>query len=62
VIPAYQVMDWSASLKIRNYNLKFGVNNLADKRYFTMRTDEYPGPGIIPSVARSFYFGWGARF
>ena len=62
VIPAYQVMDWSTSLKIKNYNLKFGVNNLADKRYFTMRTDEYPGPGIIPSVARSFYFGLGARF
>jgi len=62
VIPAYQVMDWSASLKIKNYNLKFGVNNLADKRYFTMRTDEYPGPGIITSVARNFYFGLGARF
>jgi len=62
VIPAWQVMDWSASLKIKNYNLKFGVNNLTDKRYFTMRTDEYPGPGIIPSVARSFYFGFGAKF
>ena len=62
VIPAYQVMDWSASIKIKNYNIKFGVNNLADKRYFTLRTDEYPGPGITPSIARSFYIGFGAKF
>ena len=62
LIPAYQVLDWSASLKIKNCNIKFGVNNLADKRYFTLRTDEYPGPGIIPSVARSFYIGFGAKF
>ena len=62
VIPAFQVMDWSASVKIKNYNLKFGVNNLADKRYFTLRTDEYPGPVIIPSIARSFYFGFGTKF
>ncbi|HEX7414450.1 MAG TPA: TonB-dependent receptor, partial [Bacteroidia bacterium] len=62
VIPAYQVMDWSAGIKIKNYNIKFGVNNLADKRYFTLRTDEYPGPGIIPSIARSFYVGVGAKF
>ncbi len=62
VIPAYQIMDWSASIKIKNYNIKLGVNNLADKRYFTLRTDEYPGPGIIPSIARSFYIGFGAKF
>ena len=62
IIPAYQVMDWSASVKIKNYNIKLGVNNLADKRYFTLRTDEYPGPGIIPSIARSFYVGFGAKF
>ncbi len=62
VIPAYQVMDWSATIKIRNYNIKLGVNNLANKKYFTLRTDEYPGPGIIPSTARSFYLGFGAKF
>jgi Fe(3+) dicitrate transport protein len=62
LIPAYQVMDWSASVRVKRYNLKFGVNNLADLRYFTLRTDEYPGPGIIPSAGRSFYIGIGARF
>jgi Fe(3+) dicitrate transport protein len=62
VIPAYQILDWSATLKIKNYNLKFGINNLADAKYFTLRTDEYPGPGIIPSIGRSLYIGFGARF
>lgn len=62
VIPAYTVMDWSATVKVKNYNIKFGVNNLADARYFTFRTVEYPGPGIIPSTGRSLYLGFGARF
>ena len=62
VIPAYTVMDWSGTVHIKNYNLKFGINNLADQRYFTLRTGEYPGPGIIPSIGRSLYIGIGARF
>ncbi len=62
LIPAFQVMDWSGKVKLNRYNLKFGVNNLTDKRYFTIRTNEYPGPGIIPAVGRSFYVGIGAKF
>ncbi len=61
-IPGYTVIDWSSTYKFKKYNLKFGVNNLEDARYFTKRTDEYPGPGIIPSLGRSFYFSVGARF
>lgn len=62
LIPAYTIMDLSISLKAGRYNLKAGSNNLADKRYFTKRTDEYPGPGIIPSIGRTFYLGLGAKF
>ena len=62
VIPAYTVADASATYKIRQYTLKLSINNLTDKRYFTKRTDEYPGPGIIPSIGRSISFGIGARF
>lgn len=62
VIPSYTVMDWSGTIRIKNYNLKMGVNNLADQSYFTKRTDEYPGPGIIPAIGRSFYLGFGAKF
>jgi len=62
IIPAYTVMDWSGTVHLKNYNLKFGINNLADQRYFTLRTGEYPGPGIIPSIGRSLYFGIGVKF
>lgn len=58
-IPAYQVWDLSATGKWKNLRLKAGVNNFTDQRYFTQRTDEYPGPGIIPSVGRSYYVGLG---
>lgn len=61
-IPAYTVLDFSATYKINNYAIKCGVNNLADKSYFTRRTDEYPGPGIIPATGRSFYVGVTAKF
>lgn len=61
-IPAYTVLDFSATYKIKNYAIKFGANNLTNKSYFTRRTDEYPGPGIIPSVGRSFYAGFTATF
>ena len=61
-IPAYTVLDFSATYKIGNYSIKCGVNNLSNKSYFTRRTDEYPGPGIIPAVGRSLYVGFTAKF
>lgn len=56
-IPLYSVIDISAAYKFLKYEFRFGVNNLTNASYFTMRTDEYPGPGIIPSVGRMFYIG-----
>lgn len=61
-IPAYTVFDASATYRISRYALKAGINNFTDKAYFTRRTDEYPGPGIIPSTRRSFYIGISAKF
>ena len=61
-VPAYAVWDVSATYRFRNLDLKAGVNNLTDARYFTRRTDEYPGPGIIPSIGRSFYVTLAAKF
>ena len=58
-IPGYSIIDWSATVSCKKFKFKAGANNLSDKRYFTQRTDEYPGPGIIPSVGRSFYAGIG---
>lgn len=60
IIPAYRVIDWSGTLLVaRRYRVQFGVNNLADAHYFTRRTNEYPGPGIIPAIGRSVYAGIG---
>lgn len=62
IIPAYNVADLSASYKWSQYKVSLGVNNLANKEYFTLRTDEYPGPGIIPSTGRMFYAGFALTF
>jgi Fe(3+) dicitrate transport protein len=56
LVPAYTVMDLSADYKLSKLlTLQGSVNNLADARYFTRRADSYPGPGIIPADARSFF-------
>jgi Fe(3+) dicitrate transport protein len=56
LVPAYTVFDWSARLRVANrWSVDGGVNNLANARYFTKRTGEYPGPGILPGLSRSFY-------
>lgn len=58
-IPSYSLVDFSATFLVKKIKLKAGINNATDKRYFTQRTDEYPGPGIISSAGRSFYAALG---
>ncbi len=62
IIPSYSVIDVSAAYKISRYEFSIGVNNLTNAMYFTMRTDEYPGPGIIPSIGRMIYAGMSGDF
>jgi len=63
LVPSYTLLDYSGQLAVGPaYQLTFGVNNLANSRYFTKRAGEYPGPGILPGAARSVYLGVGARF
>ncbi len=62
LIPAYHVVDISASYKWSQYQFRFGVNNLTNSKYFTLRTSEYPGPGIIPALGRMFYAGISLTF
>ncbi|QVY65881.1 TonB-dependent receptor plug domain-containing protein [Polaribacter sp. Q13] len=54
-IPAYDILDFSASYKFKFMKLETGVNNLLDNSYFTRRATGYPGPGIIPSSPRNYY-------
>jgi Fe(3+) dicitrate transport protein len=63
VIPSYTVTDITASYKFsKNFNLKTGVNNVGDKRYFTRRAGGYPGPGALPADGRTFFISVGAKF
>ncbi|MFK8005574.1 MAG: TonB-dependent receptor [Saprospiraceae bacterium] len=54
-IPSYQVQDLSFSYTWNRFQFQSGINNLTNESYFTRRAVGYPGPGIIPSDARSFY-------
>jgi Fe(3+) dicitrate transport protein len=54
-IPAYDILDFSLSYTYKRFKLESGVNNVLDNSYFTRRATGYPGPGIIPSLPRTFY-------
>ena len=60
-IPAYQLLDASASWERRWLKLEASVNNLTDARYFTRRAIAYPGPGILPSDGRSYFLTVGVK-
>jgi Fe(3+) dicitrate transport protein len=63
LVPAYTLLDWSGQFRLgRKTTLSAGINNLANRQYFTKRTDEYPGPGILPGIGRSLYLTIGSRF
>ena len=63
LIPAYTVTDLTATYKFaKGLNIKSGINNLFDKRYFTRRAGGYPGPGALPADGRTFFFSVGAKF
>ena len=62
-VPAYTVVDWSLRARLPwRLVATAGVNNVLGAKYFTKRTDEYPGPGILPGIGRSVYLGVAARF
>ncbi len=62
-LSAYQVMDASLSYKfMERYNVKAGVNNIADEKYATRRAGGYPGPGILPGNGRTVLLSIGASF
>ncbi|MBL29905.1 MAG: TonB-dependent receptor [Flavobacteriaceae bacterium] len=56
VIPSYDVFDLSVSYSLKRIKIESGFNNLFNNKYFSRRATGYPGPGIIPSAPRTFYF------
>jgi Fe(3+) dicitrate transport protein len=62
LIPSYTVTDLTATYKFsKGLNVKAGVNNLTDARYFTRRAGGYPGPGALPADGRTFFLSVGAK-
>ncbi len=63
LIPSYAVTDFTAIYKYsKNLNIRAGLNNVFDKRYFTRRAGGYPGPGALPGDGRTFFVSLGAKF
>lgn len=62
LIPSYTVTDITGTYKFgKGVNIKAGINNLTDKRYFTRRSGGYPGPGALPAEGRTFFVSIGAK-
>jgi Fe(3+) dicitrate transport protein len=60
LIPAYTVADVTAVYKWKkNCNIRIGINNLTNEKYFTRRAGGYPGPGLLPAEARSVFVSFG---
>ena len=63
IIPSYSIIDLTASYKFsRTLNIKGGLNNVGDIRYFTRRSGGYPGPGALPADGRTFFLSLSAKF
>ena len=59
-VPGYGLIDINTTWKITpSLSLRFNINNMMDKQYFTKRPQFYPGPGIWPSDGRSFVATFG---
>ena len=62
LIPSYMVADITASYKVsRQLNIKAGINNLLNEKYFTRRAGGYPGPGPLPGDGRTAFLSIGAK-
>lgn len=61
-IPAYQVLDLTLHIRCsKQWSIRSGMNNVTNSRYFTRRASGYPGPGLMPSDARSFFITLGFK-
>ncbi len=62
LIPSYSICDIAATYRATKFfNIRAGVNNVGDKRYFSRRSGGYPGPGLLPSDARNFFVSVGVK-
>ncbi len=63
LVPAYTVVDLTGVYKFNaKFNIKAGINNLCNEKYFTRRAGGYPGPGALPADGRTFFISVAAKF
>ena len=62
LVPAYGLWDLNGTLRLsKAYTLRLGINNIANKQYFTKRPTMYPGAGIWSSDGRSAVLSFGIK-
>jgi Fe(3+) dicitrate transport protein len=62
LIPSYTITDLTATYKFsKGLNLKAGLNNAFDARYFSRRAGGYPGPGVLPGDGRNYFVSVGIK-
>lgn len=61
LVPSYGLLDLNTTYRIRKLTIRFNVNNIANKQYFTKRPTLYPGAGVWPSDGRSVSLTVGIR-
>ncbi len=58
MVPAYGIIDIQGVYQLHSTaKIRFGLNNLLNKSYYSKRPTMYPGPGIWPSDGRGFNLG-----
>ncbi len=61
-LDGYSVYDLSMEYRfLEKFNVRGGVNNLSNTIYATRRAGGYPGPGILPNDARTFFMSVGVK-
>ena len=62
LIPSYSITDITALYKFsKKINLRAGINNAWNEKYFTRRAGGYPGPGALPADGRNFFLSLSAK-
>ena len=61
-LDGYSVYDLSMEYRfLEKFNVRAGINNLDNTIYATRRAGGYPGPGILPNEARTFFMSVGVK-
>ena len=61
-LDGYSVYDLSMEYRfLEKFNVRAGINNLDNTTYTTRRAGGYPGPGILPNDARTFFMSVGVK-